>query len=86
MPPNPALARYIFTFDQVLDALDRKMREIDDQNGVTFIEPDHDRSRKKLFHRVTVTADGLTVDVFEHPPADRGEGTAGVLHRAGFLC
>ena len=47
------LARYTFTIDELLAALSRRMRDIDDRNGITFIEPGRETSRKALPHRRT---------------------------------
>jgi hypothetical protein len=60
------LASYVFSIEDVLRALDKRMRDIDHARGVTFFPPGKGPG-PKLVHRVTFDGERLTVEVLSEP-------------------
>ncbi len=65
---TPCIAHYDFALEEVLDALARKMRDVDHSRGVTF--KFSERGSAGPFHfRIRCSAKRLIIDVFEEAPS-----------------
>lgn len=61
------LSRYSFTWDAVLNALQRGMHDQDYQRGITLLKPGAEKSDKPYKHVIRNTPDGIEIDILEAP-------------------
>jgi hypothetical protein len=64
-----AISHYRFTWDDVLNALQRRMHDADYAQGFTLLKAGAEKSDWKFVHRCRATADGIEIYIFDKPTA-----------------
>jgi hypothetical protein len=63
-----SLSHYSFTWDDVLNALQRRMHDQDYARGITLLKPGAEKSDRPYFHHCRATANGIEISLFDEPP------------------